>query len=348
MLPVERSLSMYLGALLALGAASCGAEFKADTSGALGDGSGGSASGGTSGNGGGTGNGGTSNGGASGNGGTSNGGASGKGGASGDGGASGGGGTSDGGASGDGGTSGSGGVVTSDGGTTSSGGASGAGGSVVGTGGASGTGGSVVGVGGATAAGGAVGSTGGSQGAGGFVGTGGAIGAGGSPMQCAPGTVLCDKLPPLRCTDGGVWQTTTCGPLAIADVTAMSASGMPGFNAPGFRCKAISVCGLSQNCVYTGSTLGSLQSAEDTFYDGHSLAFAEAVKVSLAGGAASQCGDPSIDMDGGETLVVKTAAGRSVTIYFPKFSGTSFTLYVREDGATFYDAALTVLAEPAG
>jgi hypothetical protein len=36
--------------------------------------------------------------------------------------------------------------------------------------------------------------------------------------------------------------------------------------------------------------------------------------------------------------------GRGLVVYFPAVNAVSLQLYIREDGATFYDAALTQLA----
>jgi hypothetical protein len=57
-------------------------------------------------------------------------------------------------------------------------------------------------------------------------------------------------------------------------------------------------------------------------------------------GAASQCLDPAITIAKGEFITVKLANGTSVMIVFPAFTGTQLLLYVREDGATFYDDSL--------
>jgi len=222
-----------------------------------------------------------------------------------------------------------------------------------GSGGLGGKGGSgAAGSGGIGASGGSGGATGGSSsgGSGGGSGSGGAGGSGGSGVSvdagnaCTPGALECDAEPPRRCTDAGQWQTTTCGPLHIADITDLDAAGLPGFNAPGFRCKALSVCSIGQSCIYYDQHLGSLQSSETTFTDGVSLLDPQAVFVRIYGGAASQCGDPAFTLTAGESLVV-LHDGTQHSVLFPATTSTSLTLYVREDGATFYDAALTQPAQ---
>jgi hypothetical protein len=135
-----------------------------------------------------------------------------------------------------------------------------------------------------------------------------------------------------------------------ADLIGMDASMLPGFNAPGFRCKSLAVCGLSQVCAYypASANLGSLESAETTYTDGAVLSAPEPLALYLSGGAASQCMNPDIDLTAGESIVIKLSTGIAVRVYFPKFSGSSLSLFIREDGATFTDAALTQKAQGPG
>jgi hypothetical protein len=127
-------------------------------------------------------------------------------------------------------------------------------------------------------------------------------------------------------------------------VTNLNAQGFPSFDV-GFRCKALSVCGIAQNCLSYSEHLGTLQSSEPMYYDGVTLATPAAVKIEIRVGAASQCGNPPITIAAGEKLVVSYDGDLIVEVYLPAFSGIELTLYVREDGATFYDAGLTQLAQ---
>jgi hypothetical protein len=240
----------------------------------------------------------------------------------------------------------------------SSAGGNGAGG--VGTGGGSSGNGGKLGTGGVNS-GGNVGTggrmtTGGNAGVGGVMGVGGTIGNGGVPPMggsggiataCIPGSVDCDLS--RRCATDGQWHSYTCGPLVATDVTSIDASGLPGFDV-GFRCKSLTVCGASQTCSYSASTgsgnLASIQSSEAIYYDGVTLQDGQAVVVQIAVGAASQCGDPSITIAKGEVILVGLSSGIAIKIFFPDFTGTDLRLYVREDGVTFYDAALTQRAGP--
>jgi len=225
-------------------------------------------------------------------------------------------------------------------------------GGVIGVGGAVGTGGGVstggvnatggaVGTGGVNATGGAVG-TGGVNATGGAIATGGVVGTGGVTVGCVPGTLQCDAH--LRCGNNGLWQPYTCQPLIATDVTDIDPTNLPGFNTTGFRYKSLSVCGVSQSCHYSGQVgtgnLGSVQSKEDLYYDGLTLTDGQAVKIQIMVGAASQGGDPPITIAAGESIAVSLASGRTVVITFPAFTGVQLLLYVREDGATFYDDSL--------
>lgn len=235
------------------------------------------------------------------------------------------------------GVSGAGGVVSTD---ASAGGGTGG----VSTGGSGGTGG-VGRTGGAPGTGG-TNATGGAIATGGVNATGGAIGTGGVPVVCAAGDLACDDHQ--RCGNNGQWQSYTCGPLVATDVIKIDASNIPGFfnvGAPTYiRCKALVVCGVSQSCHYSAQVgtgnLGSVQSREDTYYDGLTLQDGQAVMVQIMVGAASQCGDPSITIAAGEYVLVGLASGRTVKVTFPAFTGTGLLLFVREDGATFYDDSL--------
>jgi hypothetical protein len=178
---------------------------------------------------------------------------------------------------------------------------------------------------------------------GGVGGADGSGGTGGGP-ECVPGTLECDAEPPRRCSDEGMWQRMSCGPLRAADVTSLNTIGMPGFNL-GFRCKSLTVCAPGQDCIYYGQHLGSVQSNEASLADGAVLPQPEAVRVVITSGAASQCGNPPLTMTAGERLEI-AHDGKKSHVYFPATTATELTVYVREDGATFHDAALTNLAQP--
>lgn len=181
---------------------------------------------------------------------------------------------------------------------------------------------------------------------GGVPATGGVAGAGGLPILCAPGALACDAHQ--RCSNAGQWQAYTCGPLVATDVVKIDATNLPGFDNAGFRCKALVVCGVSQSCHYSAQVgtgnLASVQSrtppTPDEYYDGLTLQDGQAVMVQIMTGAASQCADPAISISAGDSIAVGLASGRTVVITFPAFTGTGILLFVREDGATFYDDSL--------
>ena len=206
--------------------------------------------------------------------------------------------------SGAGGAGGRGGNAGSGGGNAGSGGA----GSLAGRGGGSaGTGGGAAGIGGAV-------SLGGRGGSAGTVGTGGAAG-------CARGM---------------------CPALMITDLQAIDDSKAPGFDAPGFRCKSMTICPPIGSCFYSSMTVfGSIQSGEDSYNDGAVTANPQAVKVYIDTGAASQCGNPAITFTADEYLQLTFDGGKKVPVYLPAFTGASLTLYVATDGSTYTDAALT-------
>jgi hypothetical protein len=130
----------------------------------------------------------------------------------------------------------------------------------------------------------------------------------------------------------------------ISDLTGIDTSSLPGFNL-GFRCKALTVCSPEESCIYYTAKLGSIQSTEatDAYADGAELAPAVATKIGIDVGAASQCGNPPLQIVEGESIVL-SFDGTSLRVFFPKVIDTAVVLFVRSDGATFYDAALTQLA----
>ncbi len=130
----------------------------------------------------------------------------------------------------------------------------------------------------------------------------------------------------------------------VADLEHIDTTNLIGFNV-GFRCKSLTVCGAQQSCIYYSDYLGSIQSSEVAYSDGLTLGSPAAVKVKLDGGAASQCGNPAVILPAGQSITIKFDGGRSRRVFFPAFTGTSLTLYVREDGATCTDAALTQVAQ---
>ena len=125
----------------------------------------------------------------------------------------------------------------------------------------------------------------------------------------------------------------------------MDTSGVPGFNALAFRCKALAVCAATASCVYHfADTLGHEQSSEAAFMDGAEALPAPA-KLMLQGGAASQCSTQSVSIAAGESFGIMFDGGKKLTVYLPAFTGTGeLTLYIASDGSTFRDAALTMPA----
>jgi hypothetical protein len=131
------------------------------------------------------------------------------------------------------------------------------------------------------------------------------------------------------------------GPLRIADLEAIYAGNLNGFNAAGFRCKSLSVCGVAQGCIYYTGFLGSVQSKDDAYSDGDELNEPQAVKIRIAGGAQSMCSGVDFTITQGETLKLTYDGQHALLVYFPKFTGTELTLYVAANGTTYTDAALT-------
>ena len=138
-----------------------------------------------------------------------------------------------------------------------------------------------------------------------------------------------------------------CGPLLVRDLEAMSAKDAPTFDATGFRCKTLTLCGVDMTCGYydPSNMLGSLQSQESMFYDGTEPTLAIAAKLRLGVGAASPCGDPAVTFRDGDFLTVKFDGGKQACIFLPAFTGKELVLYVAADGSTFHDAALTMPAK---
>jgi hypothetical protein len=179
--------------------------------------------------------------------------------------------------------------------------------------------------------------TGGSGGAQPTGGTGGAQTTGGSGGASASGG------------SGGNPCGQDCGALHIADLADIDVTNLPGFNL-GARCKALAVCAVSHNCLYFSERLGHRQSwgpdGGDAYEDGLNLAEAAPIKIRIQTGANSLCGDPPLAITAGQSILITYEGGQSRTIYFPTVVAKEITLYVREDGATYYDAALTQLAQP--
>lgn len=137
--------------------------------------------------------------------------------------------------------------------------------------------------------------------------------------------------------------------LRIADLLGIDASGMTGFNAAGFRCKSLAVCGTAQNCVYFSEFLGTVQSQEMPYTDGAELSEPQAVKLRIAGGAQGMCAGTEFKMLSGESLELTYGVAngqKALLVSMPEFSGTELTLYVAVDGSTYHDAALTKRAAP--
>ncbi len=208
------------------------------------------------------------------------------------------------------------------GGATSGGGSGGV--ATGGRGGGNAGSGGVTGLGGVT-----TGGRGGSAGAIGVGGLGGvAIGGRGGGNAGTGGAAVCAR--------------GMCPALMIGDLEAIDDSKAPGFDAPGFRCKTLTICPLGGSCSYSSTTMfGNLQSAEDTYYDGAESTVPAAVTLRIDGGAASQCNNPPITFTTDDALTLTFDGGKKVPVYLPAFMGTSLSLYIATDGSTFYDAALT-------
>lgn len=221
------------------------------------------------------------------------------------------------------------------GGSTSSGGSAGRGGSGGSDGGTGGSGGSESAGGTGNAGGdGAGGSNGGSAGVGGGSPAGGSAGAssGGSPAGGSAGT-------------GGSGNTVR--PLMIRDLMAMDAEKLEGFIGVDFRCLSLTVCGEGHNCIYFGENFGYVQSTENAYHDGLESDSPLAVRVRLAAGSNSICVKADITIPAGASIYIAYDDGQELNVFFPSFTGSTFTLYVASDGSTYYDAALTSLAQAA-
>ena len=135
-----------------------------------------------------------------------------------------------------------------------------------------------------------------------------------------------------------------CPALSIGDLEAIDDSKAPGFDAPGFRCKSLTICQNASACIYYSTDmLGSVQSADDVYNDGAELTPAP-VKLSINIGSASQCNNPPITFAADEFLTLTFDGGKKVPVYLPASMGTTLTLYIASDGSTFLDAALTMPA----
>jgi hypothetical protein len=119
---------------------------------------------------------------------------------------------------------------------------------------------------------------------------------------------------------------------------------LKGFNDAGFRCKSLSVCGVTQTCTYFAGFLGSVQSQDEPYSDGDELNESQAIKIRIAAGAQSMCSGVDFSLVQGETLKLTHDGQHTLLVYFPKFVGTELTLYVAANGSTYTDAALTQLA----
>jgi hypothetical protein len=136
--------------------------------------------------------------------------------------------------------------------------------------------------------------------------------------------------------------------LLIGDLTGINVSPLPGFDL-GFRCKSLTVCGVNQNCLYYGAQFGSVQSSDTStaaYTDGSAMSPGVPVKIRIDVGAASQCGNPALQIAAGESVIL-AFDGKELRVYFPAVADVAVTLYVREDGATFHDVGLTNLAQSA-
>jgi hypothetical protein len=220
------------------------------------------------------------------------------------------------------------------GGTGTAGTSGGNAGTVGSTGGRGGTGTAGTSGGNAGTFGGNAGTSGGNAGTfgrGGTTGLAGSMATGGRGGAAGTGGVACPR--------------GACPALMISDLEAIDDSTAPGFDAPGFRCKSLTICPNSSGCIYFSADIfGSLQSAEDSYTDGVELTPPAPVKLSINTGAASQCGNPPITFAPTEYLTLTFDGGKKLAVYLPMFMGVSLTLYIASDGSTFYDAALQMPA----
>jgi hypothetical protein len=143
-------------------------------------------------------------------------------------------------------------------------------------------------------------------------------------------------------------SSTACAPLMMRDLEAINVTGAPGFDAAGFRCKTLTVCGAEMSCIYydVPNMFGNVQSQEPKFYDGSVSAVAVvATKLRLGGGAKSECGNPPVTLNDGDIVRLTFDGGKTACVFLPAFTGTELTLYIAADGSTFYDRAFTMHAK---
>lgn len=140
----------------------------------------------------------------------------------------------------------------------------------------------------------------------------------------------------------------SASPLMVSDVEDMSITGSPGLEAPGWRCKAYTLCTTSQNCIYFSQRLGYWSTGERYMDNNAGNANpAEALRFSIAAGPASACGNPTVAVASGETIQITYDGGQTVTVYLPQFSTSDISFYIASDGATYSDQALTQLLQAA-
>jgi hypothetical protein len=131
--------------------------------------------------------------------------------------------------------------------------------------------------------------------------------------------------------------------LVMSDLKELNLQGWLGFEV-GFRCKALVICGVNQTCHYSVGRLGSRQSSEATYYDGETLSPASAVRLGLSTGAASQCGNPPVKMLPGDFIELVYDSNRRLRVALPRFAGYEVSLYLAQDGSTYWDRELSRVA----
>jgi hypothetical protein len=82
----------------------------------------------------------------------------------------------------------------------------------------------------------------------------------------------------------------------------------------------------------------------EPFYDGEELVDHERVVLKIATGADSRCGDPIITVAVGESLRIVASDGRELDVWLPAWTGREAWLWVGDDGRTYWDYDLTMLA----
>ena len=112
-----------------------------------------------------------------------------------------------------------------------------------------------------------------------------------------------------------------------------------------FRAKSYTFCAASDLCVYFVNNVGGKHSGESPYYDGATLATPTHMQFDIGRGPASQCNNPAVDISAGEYITVTFDGGQTLDVYLPAFNGVDLSLYIARDGSTYYDVALTNMAQ---